>query len=81
VELIERRDDVSVVRLIIHEGRKRQIRRMLGTVGHPVRRLRRVSVGPITLGSLARAASRELTDDELASVRKLVGLDVMAAEA
>lgn len=75
VDLVEQRDDESVVRLIIHEGRKRQIRRMLGAVGHPVRRLRRVAVGPITLQDLPRAASRELTDDELASLRRLVGLD------
>ena len=76
VELIDQHDDESIVRLIIHEGRKRQIRRMLGAVGHPVRRLRRVAVGPITLGTLERAASRQLTDDELAAVRRLVGLDV-----
>lgn len=80
VDVIERRDDESVVRLIIHEGRKRQIRRMLGAVGYPVRRLRRVAVGPITLGTLARAASRELTDDELSTVRQLVGLDPAPAE-
>jgi 23S rRNA pseudouridine2605 synthase len=81
VDLIDRRDDESVVRLTIHEGRKRQIRRMLGAVGHPVRRLRRVAVGPITLGTLERAASRELTADELSAIRRLVGLDVAAAEA
>lgn len=81
VKLIERRDDESVVRLIIHEGRRRQIRRMLDTVGHPVRRLRRVSVGPITLGNLERAASRELTDDELTAVRTLVGLDIAVTKA
>ncbi len=80
VELIERRNDESVVRLIIHEGRRRQIRRMLETVGHPVRRLRRVAVGPITLGNLERAASRELTDDELTTVRTLVGLDIAVVQ-
>ncbi len=81
VELIDQLNDESTVRLIIHEGRKRQIRRMLGAVGHPVRRLRRVAVGPITIGNLERAASRELTADELTAVRRLVGLDLAATGA
>ncbi|MDA0815014.1 MAG: pseudouridine synthase [Chloroflexi bacterium] len=62
------------VRLIIHEGRKRQVRRMFEAVGHEVFRLERRRVGPITLGSLSLGESRELTVDEVNELRALVGL-------
>ena len=42
--------ETSVVELTIHEGRKRQIRRMLDTVGHPVIRLTRARIGNLTVG-------------------------------
>ena len=43
--------------LTIHEGRKRQVKRMLEAVGHPVRSLERVAFGPLRLGALDRRAS------------------------
>jgi len=74
VDVLERRPDETRVRLVIHEGRQRQVRRMFAAVGHQVRRLTRVAVGPIALGNLPRAASRPLTNDELATLRAAVGL-------
>jgi len=68
------------LRLVIHEGRKRQVRRMLDAVGYPVVRLARVAFGPLRLDGLAPGGSRVLTGDEVASLRALVGL-VDAAEA
>ena len=62
------------VAVTIHEGRNRQVRRMLEAVGHPVRRLLRVRVGPIELGELGRGQARELTAGEVAALRRLVGL-------
>lgn len=62
------------LRLVIHEGRKRQVRRMLDAVGYPVRRLARVAFGPLRLGTLAPGESRPLTTDEEAALRALVGL-------
>ena len=47
--------------IIIHEGRNRQIRRMMDTVGHPVTRLVRVQVGPVLIGNLEPGQWRELT--------------------
>ena len=47
--------------LTIHEGRKRQVRRMCDAVGHPVVRLTRVAFGPLGLGDLAPGAHRRLT--------------------
>ncbi len=62
------------ISLEIHEGRKRQVRRMLEEVGHPTLRLQRVRVGPLTLGNLAPGASRLLTDEEVAALRQAVGV-------
>jgi 23S rRNA pseudouridine2605 synthase len=57
--------------LTIHEGRKRQVRRMCEAVGHPVLELRRVAFGPLRLGRLAPGAYRRLSDDELERLRAL----------
>jgi len=63
-----------VVTLTLHEGRKRQVRRMLRAVGHPVQRLVRVRFGPLEVGSLATGAVRPLSPPELARLYELVGL-------
>jgi pseudouridine synthase len=67
----------SLIALTLHEGRKRQVRRMLETVGHPVIYLRRVQVGPVGIGNLARGEWRELTPREIAEIRD--GKDTFAA--
>ena len=59
----------TVFRLVLAEGRKRQIRRSLEVLGHPVKRLTRTGFGPIRLGSLRVGASRELFPDELRTLR------------
>jgi 23S rRNA pseudouridine2605 synthase len=64
----------SLLRVAIREGRKREVRRMLTAVGHPVRQLVRMEVGGVRLGSLASGASRPLTADEERTLRTLVGL-------
>ena len=60
--------------LALHEGRNRQVKRMLEAVGHPVRRLRRSRYAGLTPGRLGRGQFRELTRDEVARLRRLVGL-------
>jgi 23S rRNA pseudouridine2605 synthase len=52
--------------LTIHEGRKRQVRRMLEAIGHPVLQLVRVGIGPLTLDNLPPGKWRYLTERELA---------------
>jgi 23S rRNA pseudouridine2605 synthase len=54
----------GVLRLVIHEGRNRQVRRMCEAVGHPVRRLVRTRIGPIADRSLRPGSWRELTVEE-----------------
>ena len=51
--------------ITIHEGRNRQVRRMVSSVGHDVLRLRRVQVGPIRLGTLKKGEWRYLTESEI----------------
>ena len=72
-------DGPARIRIVLHEGRNRQVRRMLAAIGHPATALRRTSVGPLALGSLGRGASRPLTDGELDQLRTLVGLPVRSA--
>jgi 23S rRNA pseudouridine2605 synthase len=55
----------GVLRITIHEGRNRQIRRMCEAVGHPVSRLVRVRIGPLTDRRLQPGAWRRLTPDEV----------------
>jgi 23S rRNA pseudouridine2605 synthase len=56
--------------LTIHEGRKRQVRRMLDAVGHPVTSLKRIRFGTLELGSLAPGESRRLSDREVEELRR-----------
>lgn len=65
VRLVSRGADSAVVDLTIHEGRKRQVRRMLKAIGHPVTTLSRLRVGPISLGNLPQGVWRDLTPEEL----------------
>ena len=60
VELLRERrtdGDTSVLRVTIHEGRTRQVRKMADAIGHPVRNLRRVRIGPITDKNLRLGAT------------------------
>lgn len=77
--VLDRPGDTTVLEVAIHEGRKRQVRRMLETVGHPVRRLVRVAVGGLELGSLPAGAYRELTAAEVDLLRRAVHHDAALA--
>jgi 23S rRNA pseudouridine2605 synthase len=67
-----RSGDRGAVRLVMTEGRKREVRRLLAAVGLPVTRLVRVRVGPIRLGGLSPGERRELTHDEVVALRRVV---------
>jgi 23S rRNA pseudouridine2605 synthase len=57
------------VELVLHEGRKHQVKRMCEAVGHPVRRLHRPEYAGLRVDELAPGAWRELTADEVAALR------------
>lgn len=61
--------------LVLAEGRKREVRRMLQRVGYPVRRLLRLQVGPIRLGDLPPGKWRRLSEREVQALLRLVGLE------
>ncbi len=65
VRVLRREGRDCWLELAIHEGRKRQIRRMLATIGYSVTKLERVGIGPLTLGDLPVGQWRHLTEDEV----------------
>ncbi len=75
IEVLERGLNTTWLRIILREGRKRQIRRVAAALGHPVRRLVRQRIGPIELGDLAAGQWRYLTDREVTALRKGAGLE------
>jgi 23S rRNA pseudouridine2605 synthase len=60
----------DTLEITLREGRKRQVRRMCEAVGHPVRRLQRIRIGPLELGSLPVGAHRALSADEVDALRR-----------
>ena len=60
----------SILEIVLREGRNRQIRRMLAKFGHPVEKLRRVKMGPVSLGTLKPGEYRVLTAAEVAELRE-----------
>lgn len=62
----------SWLEITIREGRKHQVKRMLEAVGHPVIKLLRIKMGPLTLGNLHPGEYRFLTDREANALRELV---------
>jgi 23S rRNA pseudouridine2605 synthase len=64
----------SRLELTLHEGRKHQVKRMCEAVGHPVRQLHRSRYADLDLRGLEPGEWRELTSDEVAALRRAVGL-------
>jgi 23S rRNA pseudouridine2605 synthase len=64
----------ALVEVVLHEGRKHVVRRLLAAVGHPVEGLVRVKVGPIGLGDLRSGKVRTLTLTEVGELYAAVGL-------
>lgn len=60
--------------ITIHEGRNRQVRRMLEAVGHRTLRLKRERFGPISLGEMKPGETRRLTNEEMSALRRELGL-------
>jgi pseudouridine synthase len=73
VELIAEKSGHTTLRIVVHEGRNRQIRKMCDAIGHPVEQLTRVAIGPIRDAHLRPGHWRDLTDQEVASLRRTSG--------
>jgi pseudouridine synthase len=74
VTVFEKSARMTVLQVEIHEGRKREVRRMLGALGHDVLELRRVSFAGLALSHLPPGKARPLSVREVTRLRKLVGL-------
>ncbi len=72
VRVLDGEKDGTRLKVILTEGRKRQIRLTAQQLGHPVKKLERIRIGPISLGSLKSGHWRYLTISELQELRKAV---------
>jgi 23S rRNA pseudouridine2605 synthase len=72
--LVEAAGGRALVEVVLHEGRKHIVRRLLAEVGHPVSRLVRTAIGPVRLGSQRAGTVRPLTRRELGELYRLAGL-------
>ncbi len=81
VRLLKRGRQQSLLEITIHEGRKRQVKRMCAAVGHPVQRLVRIAFGPLRLTEdLPPGAWRELTPDERDALLRIAPPDQPAGQ-
>jgi len=73
-KVVDSQPGKAMVEVVIHEGRKHIVRRMLDATGHPVETLVRVQVGPIRLGDLKSGRTRRLTPDEVGQLYAAAGM-------
>ncbi|MDO5627948.1 MAG: pseudouridine synthase [Mobilicoccus sp.] len=73
-KLVDSLPGKAIVEVVLHEGRKHVVRRLLEEVGHPVETLTRVQVGPVVLGDLKPGKLRPLNSREVAALYKAGGL-------
>jgi len=62
----------AVVEIVLHEGRKHVVRRLLAAVDHPVSRLVRTAIGPVRLGHQRQGTVRRLSQQEIGDLHRLV---------
>jgi len=72
--LVDSHANRVLLEVVLHEGRKHIVRRLLAAVGHPVQQLVRTQVGPVHLGDQRAGKLRALTPQEIAAVYALVGM-------
>lgn len=70
IEVVERTQQATRLRITLREGRKRQIRRIAAALGHPVQRLIRERIGPLVLGDLPSGQWRYLTEREISELKR-----------
>lgn len=70
---VDKKKNSSIIQIIIHEGKNRQVKRMFEAIGHPVLKLKREQYGFLTLQGLNTGDARELTPHEVKQLRVLAG--------
>ncbi len=75
VTVVRQLPGAAWLRMVLHQGWNRQIKRMGEAVGHPVLRIKRVKYGPLTLGGLSPGEHRELRGGEVRNLKRIVGMN------
>ncbi len=75
IRIKKRSKDSSIALVSFHEGRNHLVKRFFAKFGHPVAKLKRVSVGPIRLGNLPSSKWRDLKANEFCSLSQAVGIE------
>ena len=73
-KIVKRSEKNCWLEIVLSEGRNREIRRLLAKIGHRVRVLRRIAIGPLKLADLPLGAHRRLRNDELKLLRQVTGM-------
>lgn len=72
IEEYDKKNASTLVRLIINEGKNHQVKKMMSSLGYPVKRLSRVRFGSVVIDNLAEGAVRELTPHELKTLYGMI---------
>jgi 23S rRNA pseudouridine2605 synthase len=72
IKRLKKQSDSTWLRIVLNEGKNREIRRMLARLGHKVLTLRRTAIGPVQLDRLPRGKARRLSGQELSELRRSV---------
>lgn len=75
VKVLEKKSDSSLLEIIIHEGKKRQIKRMMKKIGHPVLFLSRINFAGLTVDGVCRGKWRDLKREEVDMLYTKTGLE------
>jgi pseudouridine synthase len=78
VRLLRETREGVILTITVHEGMYHLVRRLMEAVGIPVERLRRVRIGPLSIGNLALGESRDLTQGELSTLMEAIHIDESA---
>jgi pseudouridine synthase len=78
VEVLWQGKDRTGLQMTIHQGWKRQIRRMCETIGHPVKTLKRLRVGPLSLRGIPVGGYRLLAEDEVTVLHHMTGIKIIS---
>jgi 23S rRNA pseudouridine2605 synthase len=72
VKRLKKQGASTWLKIVLSEGKNREIRRMLARLGHKVLHLKRIAIGPVLLGQMPRGKARRMTLEELNALRRLV---------
>lgn len=71
IKIAKKYEDESILDIVIHEGRNRQVKKMCEKINHPVKKLKRVAIGELEIGGIDIGNWRHLEKDEIQYLKKL----------